>query len=143
MEFREFFGTHGDRPGYFFQPKYEELIAPLKEVTRPVGGAASQAAAAERQAEKTARMQARGAQGEARGKGGKGAQVHQKVPPPNFKSEVIKTAKALQAQNKMPCIIFCMSRAKCVEGAHALAGINLIHGTKAKPAPDKDEDPVG
>merc|ERR1711959_496570 len=56
---------------------------------------------------------------------------------------VIKTAKALHATNKLPAIIFCMSRAKCVEGAHALAGTNLIHGTKLRPAPDKDIDPAG
>ena len=143
--------------------KFDALMRPLthpEEVAVPVS-AASVAARAERGAEKDAlRAQAVGGKGGgggggggkgggagAKGGGGKGGGKGKggggkgKAPQPSFTSEVLKIARSLQASAKLPGIIFCMSRRKCVEGAHALAQVDLIRGQRlaGQAAPDEGE----
>ena len=55
----------------------------------------------------------------------------------------MKIAKALAATQKLPGIVFAMSRKKCVEGAHACAPLHLIGGAQPgrseRPADDAPE----
>ena len=57
----------------------------------------------------------------------------------NFNGECARLAKALQHAEMLPAIVFCMSRAKCVEGAHALKSLTLLVGAERAPKP-ADED---
>eukprot|EP00928_Gymnodinium_smaydae_P032426 TRINITY_DN23487_c0_g1_i1.p1 TRINITY_DN23487_c0_g1~~TRINITY_DN23487_c0_g1_i1.p1 ORF type:complete len:619 (-),score=161.87 TRINITY_DN23487_c0_g1_i1:115-1971(-) len=116
--------------------------------------AQAQAARGERAGEKQAlRAQAQGGKGAGAGSGagnggaggksggraggnaGHGGDV--KV---SFKHECGKLAKALHRADKLPGIVFCMSRKRCVEGAHACAGLNLLTGHLAADQEDDDEN---
>mmetsp|Transcript_4354 Transcript_4354/g.9137 ORF Transcript_4354/g.9137 Transcript_4354/m.9137 type:complete len:199 (+) Transcript_4354:78-674(+) len=56
----------------------------------------------------------------------------------NYTYECTKIARTLNRLDKLPAVIFCMSRMKCVEGAHAIKEINLLHAAP-KPKPDDTE----
>lgn len=71
------------------------------------------------------------------GSGGKGGNE------PSFSSECLKLGSALADANKLPGIIFCMSRNRCVEGAHALASLNLAGGqrpSRRQQPPEEDSE---
>ena len=156
QSFEEYFCTHGAKAGVFDMAKFDALMRPLthpEEVAVAVS-AASVAARAERGAEKDAlRAQAVGGKGGGGGGGGgkggggkgggkgKGGGGKGKAPQPSFTSEVLKIARSLQVSAKLPGIIFCMSRRKCVEGAHALAQVDLIRGQRlaGQAPPDEGE----
>mmetsp|Transcript_38853 Transcript_38853/g.89223 ORF Transcript_38853/g.89223 Transcript_38853/m.89223 type:complete len:715 (-) Transcript_38853:368-2512(-) len=156
---KSFFGTHGERAGIFDMARYQRQRSEI--LTPPEKDSATLAAAAalkgERAAEKDAlraeregggrggrggdgrgggRGSAKGSKGGGKGSGtGKGSRAHE----PSFESECLKIGRALAEANKLPGIIFCMSRKRCVEGAHALAPLNLIGGRKTA-APEKETE---
>ena len=162
--FVEFFGTHGARAQTFEMDKYSALCTALKHPEGPDATTAAAAAAArgERANEKAAQREAfagggRGGGGRGKGggggggKGGKGGRggggrggAGGNHDMPSFNSECIKLGKALAATNKLPCIVFAMSRMRCVEGAHACAPLHLIGGAGGErtkqPADDAPEE---
>ena len=73
----------------------------------------------------------------AAGGGGGFASQHKSI---NFEHECTLIARQLKNLDKLPAVIFCMSRKKCVEGAHAIKGLNLLVGGRPKPEPDKETD---
>lgn len=50
----------------------------------------------------------------------------------------MKLARTLNEMDKLPGVVFCMSRKKCVEGAHAIGGLNLLHKAPKKKPDDTD-----
>ena len=56
----------------------------------------------------------------------------------NFNSEVNRLVKSLEALDKLPAIVFCMSRKACVNAALTVHG-NPLLGTGPKKKPPKDD----
>lgn len=148
--FVELFGTHGPRAGIFDRVKFTQVFSTLTGGPQPVESAVAAAAAAhrrDRDKEKEAQLAAfagrRGAgRGRAPGGGsgrgvGRGTQQQRHTEPPSFASECVRLAKALHRTSKLPAIVFCMSRRRCVEGALALGHLSLF-SRHAGPAGDGD-----
>ena len=154
----EFYGTH-DSParkgGVFDDQVFHKLLSKdaLEKRNEKSAAAAEKSAAhrAERDAERQAQRDAfsggrggasaaapkkggRGGGGKGGGKGGKGGGA-----PINFTHECLKLARALDAADKLPGIVFCMSRKLCCQGAHACKSLNLLLGTKGPRKPDETE----
>mmetsp|Transcript_15421 Transcript_15421/g.23190 ORF Transcript_15421/g.23190 Transcript_15421/m.23190 type:complete len:1435 (-) Transcript_15421:1365-5669(-) len=152
-EFRELYCTHDDpttgkRGGKFEVDGYSKLFSKEALSTRLQDDekrlAAKQAARAERNAEHDARQQAMGGSGHkpkkkpAAVKPGSASQHHNKEP--NFVHECLKLARALDKADKLPGIVFCMSRKLCVQGAHACQSLNLLLGEKPKKKKNIDQE---
>lgn len=56
----------------------------------------------------------------------------------NFNSEVNRLVKSLEALDKLPAIVFCMSRKACVNAALTVHG-NPLLGTGPKKKPPKED----
>ncbi|KAH8065994.1 hypothetical protein JL722_387 [Aureococcus anophagefferens] len=134
---KEFYGTH-DSParkgGVFDDQVFHKLLskdALEKRNEKPSdafsGGRGGASAAAPKKG-------GRGGGGKGGGKGGKGGGA-----PINFTHECLKLARALDAADKLPGIVFCMSRKLCCQGAHACKSLNLLLGTKGPRKPDETE----
>jgi superfamily II RNA helicase len=152
-EFVEFYGTHGDRAGIFDAQKFHALFNEKPDAAKEAAKAQAAASArGGRDAEKAARAavnrgtgnpgkgvsQGRSYSGGGGGGGGGGfASQHKSI---NFEHECTLIARQLKNLDKLPAVIFCMSRKKCVEGAHAIKGLNLLVGGRPKPEPDKETD---
>lgn len=77
--------------------------------------------------------------GGGKGGGGKGGGGKGGGNEPSFESECLKLGRALAEAAKLPGIIFCMSRKRCVEGAHALAALSLVGGRAARKPSEEGE----
>lgn len=154
--FAEFYATHDDpvagkKAGKFEVDQFNKLFS-LKALEKRVQDDADRmankaAARAERDAEKQAQRDAFA--------GGAGASSGaKKAPPPkqrkasggpprvSFTHECVSLARALDSADKLPGIVFCMSRKLCVQGAHACESLNLLlgKGAEKKPMDDGDEE---
>jgi len=154
-EFLEFYGTHDcpERPGGTFDSaQFNALFskASIEKRNEKPDEAKAKAAAAksEREAERQAQRDAFA--GGRKGAGGKKApapapkakpKANQSQPPKplNFAHECGKLAKALDAADKLPGIVFCMSRKLCCQGAHACKGLNLLLGTQGPKRPPEED----
>ena len=160
--FLEMFGTHDSgehKGGEFDAAQFTQLFSLKALENSNEKSAKAKSAAAGAKAERGAEHQARrdafaGGQTSKGGRAssgrglktfGRGGRGGAKPQPKklNFEAECTKLAKALDAADKCPAIVFCMSRAKCAQGAHACKGLNLLLGTRGPPEPDRDLDPSG
>ena len=166
--FLEFFGTHGARAGVFESANYESLVHEIKNPEQKATCAENTAARGERDAEREARRLASvgggkgggggraggrgggrgGSKGSGKGSGkdgckvrGKGGRTGQGGPSVCFSAEVVKLARHVSSDNKLPGIVFCMSRKHCVAGARAVAAINLLNDAR-RGTPPGDEAPL-
>ena len=147
-EFVEFYGTHGNRAGVFDAQKFHALFNEKPDAAataaKQQAAAAARAGRADEKAARAAINRGTGApskaasQGQNRG-GGQGfaAKQDKRI---NFTHECTKLTRQLKALDKLPAVVFCMSRRKCVEGAHAIKGMNLLVGDRPKAEPDKEKD---
>lgn len=151
-DFVEFFSTHGPKAQVFDNNKFNKLYS--EKGDDAVMLAKKQAASSSknsREAEKAAVAATRrgtgsgggsgGCKGKGggKGKGGKGGGGGG-GDGINFQHECTLLAKQLNELDQLPAIVFCMSRRKCVEGAKAIKGLNLLFNSKPKPRPDQDDD---
>lgn len=154
--FAEFYCTHDDphtgrKAGKFDVDQFSRLFS-LKALEKRIQDDADRLAAkardrAERDAEKQAQRDAFA-----------GGKATQKLPPPpakkrsqpgrssgggplhvSFTHECLSLARALDAADKLPGIVFCMSRKLCVQGAHACESLNLLLGAKPEKKPLESE----
>ena len=154
--FLEFYGTHDSadhKAGVFDGEQFNKLFSlkVLERSNEKSDKAKAQAASArgERDAEHQARRDAfaggrastSGRSLKTFGRGGRGGSSQHKSKPLNFSNECQKLAKALDAADKCPAIVFCMSRKLCCQGAHACEGLNLLLGTRGPPRPSDDASP--
>jgi hypothetical protein len=142
-EFVEMFGTHGDRKNVFFQERFHEVFPTAAEIQK-VMQAQKQANAAASDArntrnaellakrlEQTGGVMPKGSKGQAAPGRAAGGSGHGKEFKFNFVNEVNRLVTALDAQDKLPAIVFCMSRKACVKAALAVHG-NPLFGVKRK-----------
>jgi len=154
--FLEFYGTHDStdhKAGVFDGEQFNKLFSlkVLERSNEKSDKAKAQAASArsERDAEHQARRDAfaggrastSGRSLKTFGRGGRGGSSRQQSKPLNFSNECQKLAKALDAADKCPAIVFCMSRKLCCQGAHACKSLNLLLGTRGPPRPGDDASP--
>ncbi|KAJ8604109.1 hypothetical protein CTAYLR_001776 [Chrysophaeum taylorii] len=160
-EFAEFYGTH-DTPdrkkGKFDVDQFNALFSRKALEKEAEDSAQKLADKAKARAERDAERQA---QRDAYSGGGGGGGGSAAAPPPsssssssqkkkkkaaagpspvNFEHECVKLARALDSADKLPGIVFCMSRRLCVRGAHACEALNLLLGTKPQPKKSDEDD---
>jgi superfamily II DNA/RNA helicase len=145
-EFIEMFSTHGDRKNVFIQDRFHETFPTAAEVQKVLkeqkdakkASASSTDARSTRDAEllakrleQTGGAMPKGNKGQAapgRAAGGSGSGKEYKF---NFVHEVNRLVTGLDSQDKLPAIVFCMSRRACVTAALGVHG-NPLFGVKCK-----------
>ena len=149
-EFVALFDTHGPRAGLFDQEGFHKLFQSAAEIQKAAqaakaNDASAAAARAGRDAEHRANaLVASGGHAPKRGPGsvgskgsggGKGSVVAKEF---NFSSEVNRLVKSMEALDKLPAIVFCMSRKACVSAALTVHG-NPLLGAGPKKKPPRDD----
>jgi len=149
-EFVELFSTHGPKTGQFDQEGFHKLFVSAADIQKAAQAAKANdqnAAAARggRDAEHRANAlvatggnapkRGPGSVGSKSGGGGRGGAYVKEF---NFNSEVNRLVKALENLDKLPAIVFCMSRKACVKAALTVHG-NPLLGAGPKKKPHKDD----
>ena len=151
-EFVGLFFTHGPRAGIFDQECFHKLFPSAADIHKAAQEAKTNdqgaaAARSDRDAEHRANaLVATGGYAPKRGPGsvgsksggggGKGGGGGAKEF--NFSSEVNRLIKSLEASEKLPAIVFCMSRKACVNAALTVHG-NPLMGAGPKKKPPKED----